>query len=114
MKTQEEANWRVSREEEDPLVGSARREMVVVLVFAVVFALWSVGFCAAFGYDKPADGATIRLVMGMPWWVFWGVIVPWGVASLFTFWFAIFFMKDHDLSRDVQGDATPVEGGDKP
>ena len=111
MKDQED--WRVSRENLDPLVNSARRELVVVLVFAVVFALWSVGFCAAFGYDKPADGEPIRLVMGMPWWVFWGVIVPWGVASLFTFWFALFFMKDHDLSRDVKDGAMTVQGGDK-
>jgi len=109
----ENEDWRVSREDEDPLVGSARRELVVVLVFAVVFALWSVGFCAAFGYDKPAEGEAIRLVMGMPWWVFWGVVVPWGVASLFTFWFALFFMKDHDLSRDVKEGAMSVEGGEK-
>ncbi len=109
----ENDDWRVSREDEDPLVGSARRELVVVLVFAVVFALWSVGFGAAFGYDKPAEGAAIRLVMGMPWWVFWGVIAPWGVASLFTLWFALFFMKDHDLSRDVKDEAANVEGGEK-
>ena len=113
MGDRDDMDWRVSKGDEDPLVRSSRRELVVVLVFAVVFALWSVGFCAAFGYDKPADGEALKLVMGMPWWVFWGVIVPWAAASLFTFWFALFFMKDHDLSRDVKGGENNTEGGDQ-
>jgi hypothetical protein len=36
----------------------------------------------------------------MPSWFFWGVIVPWGVCALFTFWFAGFYMKDDDLGTD--------------
>lgn len=103
-------DWRVSREDEDPLVGSARRELGVVLGFAVTFALWSVGFCALFGYQKPAEGEPLRLVMGMPWWAFWGVMVPWLAAGLFTLWFAMFYMKDHDLGRDRDDDAGDEAG----
>jgi hypothetical protein len=36
----------------------------------------------------------------MPSWVFWGVIVPWAVCALFTFWFAGFVMADDDLGKD--------------
>ncbi len=114
MENQDHNDWRVSREDEDPLVGSARRELGVVLGFAVTFALWSVGFCALFGYRTPAEGEPLRLVMGMPWWAFWGVMVPWFAAGLFTLWFAMFYMKDHDLGhdRDDQGNDDEIEAAD--
>ena len=34
---------------------------------------------------------------GMPLWVIWGFIVPWGICAVFTFWFTGFFMADDDL-----------------
>ncbi len=88
--------------EEDPLLRSSRREMKVVIAFALVFAIWSVGYCALNAYDKPAEGEPISLGMGMPSWVFWGVILPWGVAALFTVWFATGFMKDHVLDDHAE------------
>lgn len=93
-------DWRVSRKDEDPLVRSARREMGVVLGFWVVFALWTVLACWWLGYRAPLDPDSMKLVMGMPLWVFWGIVIPWLAATLFTIWFALFFMKDHDLASD--------------
>ena len=43
---------------------------------------------------------TFRPILGMPSWVFWGVLVPWLVCAVFTFWFAGFFMADDDLGKD--------------
>ena len=39
-------------------------------------------------------------IAGMPSWVFWGIMVPWALCALFTFWFAGFFMADDDLGKD--------------
>lgn len=98
------------------MVRSSRRELKVVIGFALFFAIWSVGYCALNAYDKPAQGESIRLVMGMPSWVFWGVILPWAVAALFTVWFAIFFMKDHQLDDHVESEDLKQgdDAGDKP
>ena len=100
MKKQQAENWRVSREDEDPLLRSSRREMKVVLGFWLVFALWTVLTCWKLGYDGPTDPASMKLVVGMPSWVFWGIVVPWIASMGFTIWFALGFMKDHDLATD--------------
>ena len=42
----------------------------------------------------------------MPDWVFWAVVLPWGVILLFSAWFCFAFMADDDLGRD------PEERGD--
>ncbi|MFK5924398.1 MAG: DUF997 family protein [Verrucomicrobiota bacterium] len=103
-------DWRVPSEEEDPLLRSSRREMKVALVFWLVFALWVIGSGKWLAYQKPAEGEAMNLIMGMPSWVFWVVMLPWAVASLFTFWFALRFMKDHDLLGE-EGDK--IEGGEE-
>ena len=55
----------------------------------------------------------VQPILGMPSWVFWGIIAPWAVCALFTFWFAGFFMADDDLGEDhtpeLEGDIR--EGG---
>ena len=66
-------------------------------VWATALA-WSVGFAALRGYGR--DAADIRLVLGMPDWVFWGVLVPWVVCLVFSVWFCFRFMADDDLGRD--------------
>ena len=100
MSDSTDEDWRVSKEDEDPLVRSSRREMNVVLGFWLVFALWVVLACWKLGYQGPTDPASMKLVLGMPTWVFWGIVVPWAVSMGFTIWFALCFMKDHDLSSD--------------
>ena len=93
-------DWRVPKEDEDPLLRSARREMKVAVVFWVVFASWALGFGKYLAYQKPDDGALVNMILGMPSWVFWVVMLPWFLASVFTLWFALRFMKDHDLLAD--------------
>lgn len=93
-------NWRVPAEEEDPLLRSSRREMRVALIFWAVFATWVVGAGKWLAYQKLEDGELIQTVMGVPSWVFWVVVLPWIVATVFTIGFATFYMKDHDLENE--------------
>ncbi len=85
------------KEDEDPLLRSARREMKVAVGFWLVCAGWAVGLGKLLAYRKLQDGAGVDMVLGMPSWVFWVVILPWILATVFTLWFALRFMKDHDL-----------------
>jgi len=93
-------DWRVPIEDEDPLLRSARREMKVAVLFWVFFATWAIGLGKLLAYQKPAEGEMISMILGMPSWVFWVVMLPWFLATVFTLWFAMSFMKDHDLLAD--------------
>jgi hypothetical protein len=89
--------------ETDPVLKHSRREAVII---GVVWLLATSYCCASsywLGYIR--EGRTLgpedlHPILGMPSWVFWGFIVPWGVCAAFTSWFAGFFMVDDDLGRD--------------
>ena len=48
--------------------------------------------------DRPTSD--IQVVLGMPAWVFWSVVLPWGLCFLFSIWFCFAHMADDDLGRD--------------
>ena len=76
---------------------SARREALFVAVVWVLCCLYVVGYAALFAYrqeDPP------RLLWGMPEWVVWGIMLPWGASTALTVWYALWGMKDQDLGED--------------
>ena len=83
---------------EDPLLISARREATVILLLWVVSLAYTITYCARHGYDRTIDDMTF--VFGFPDWVFWGVILPWSICTVFTWWFCHFFMGDEELGDD--------------
>lgn len=96
----------------DPLYLSALRELKwIVVAWAVNFA-WVIGFCVYIGYDSvgttDSADAELRLVFGLPSWVFWGVMLPWILVTLFTGWFALTQIKDHPLEDAATGE--PLDG----
>ena len=104
---------------EDPLLSSGRREALVVMAIWLAAGLYTVTFCYLYGYG-PAEGAggadgglaaagDLRLVLGVPWWVFWGVVVPWVVSTGVHLWFAFSFMGDEDLGAEEE---LPPPGGE--
>lgn len=97
---------------EDPLVRSARREAAVVLLIWTAALIYSVGYCWAFGYGRPA--AELTYIGGIPDWVVWGVFAPWGACYLISIWFSYGFMKDADLGEEqpAPSDATAAEATD--
>ena len=80
----------------DPVLLHARRESLVILGCFCVFLAWTAGWCYLNGYNRPT-GSEISKVLGMPSWVFWGVLVPWISADVFIMWYTFFFMADDPL-----------------
>jgi hypothetical protein len=64
-------------------------------------------YCCAYSYffgylrpDHPLGPQDVQPILGIPSWVFWGVLAPWAVCAVFTFWFAGWSMADDDLGAD--------------
>ena len=81
----------------DPVYLHARREAVEILLAWAISLGWSVGYCSLHGYS---DDAPLAMVLGIPSWVFWGVGVPWVVASVFTCYYSLVHMKNDSLDRE--------------
>ncbi len=58
----------------------------------VACLLWSLGYSHFFGYGV----ADITLVLGMPSWVFYGILLPWVAATAFSVWFSLCYMQDEE------------------
>lgn len=82
----------------DPVYLNSTRETRVLLVAFLVFLAWTIGVASWLGYGTEPQIIDSR-IWGMPSWVFWSVLVPWLAATLFTFWFAWFFMRNDELGR---------------
>ncbi len=83
---------------EDPVLKSSRREAVVALLLFAAACVWTLLYTALRGYGRKAE--TLTFVLGMPDWVFWGILLPWGASFVAAFWFAYGFMKDEDLGQE--------------
>lgn len=87
----------------DPVLKNARREGLVIGAAWLASMIYTCGYCYLYGYirpSRPLGVADIQPVLGVPSWFLWGVLAPWGVCALFTFWFAGFVMADDDLGAD--------------
>ena len=83
------------------LLRHARREGALIMIVWATALFWSVGCGYVMGYHR--DPASIRLIYGMPDWVFWSVALPWGVCLAFSVWFCFGYMADDDLGEDRAG-----------
>jgi hypothetical protein len=83
---------------EQRLLRNARREGVLLLFAWAIALTWSVGGGYQFGYRRNAND--IQLILGIPDWIFWCVVVPWTACVLFSTWFCFGIMADDDLGRD--------------
>lgn len=82
----------------DPIFVSSRREAIVSLALFGIFLIYvlSTSFWLGIQPATHADG-TIATILGMPSWVFWGILVPWLAADLVTAWFCFSLMKNEPL-----------------
>lgn len=99
------------------LLRNARREAMLALVLWAIFLCWTIAACIAFGYQHPLPNQETQMAPvstdvpmqgGLPTWVFWGIALPWGLATLTTIGYGAFWVRDDDLSarRDetIRGD----------
>ena len=75
-----------------------------------VAAIWisALVFCGywirQFGYIPPAERPDVpALVLGIPSWVVWGLLVPWLVLILVTWFFAASILKDDEPLQPMPG-----------
>lgn len=92
----------------DPVYVSSRREAILVFVIFAIACTHTVVYTTTFGYNRPID--SLRFVFGFPDWVFYGIVVPWGLCVLISWGFGALFVRDEDLGED-EGDSRS-EGGD--
>ena len=99
------ANKLPGKDEYDPVFIHARRETLVIVALFAAFFLWSLFVCYNYGYLRPdAPEAPVKIVLGMPSWVFWGLFVPWIVVDVVAVWFCFFYMKADDLGEAHEGE----------
>lgn len=87
--------------QDDSVLRSARREAIVVAFIWIAALGYTVGYCTLFGYNRSIDEMTF--VIGFPDWIFWGIVVPWTVCLLVSWWFAYSFMADETLGEQLEG-----------
>ena len=83
----------------DPVLRNARREGIVI---AVIWALTTGACCLLCGWlGFPAESSgPVPTFGGIPRWFCWGVLAPWAVCAVATWWFAGLFMVEDDLGTD--------------
>ena len=100
----------IRKYEFDPVFVNSRREAKFTLCVFAIFACYTVGVSYAFGYQSPNDvSSEVSLTLGMPSWVFWGIVVPWFLANVVTAWYCFCFMKDDPLG-DASAPAPALDG----
>ena len=70
------------------------RFVVVTWIITLVYVSVVVGLMGYVPAEHRPDEPS--LILGVPSWVCWGVILPWFVLIGITWWFAIFLMKDDE------------------
>lgn len=91
----------------EPILKTARREMFAAAGIWLAALVWSVGYCAKYGYHLKAED--LKFVLGFPDWIFWGVVLPWGLCTLISGAFAFGFMQDADLGETEDAPSAPED-----
>jgi hypothetical protein len=99
------------KQNDDPVLRSARREAIVVFCTWLAAMAYTVTYSYLNGYGRTPESLTF--VLGFPDWVFWGIVAPWSVCILFSFYFGATFTKDDDLGEELpeQEDELGLGGG---
>ena len=94
------------RPAEDPLLRSARREMWFTLSMWALAMIATLSVSLSWGYDRAPD--SLSFVLGFPDWVFWGIIVPWGVSTVVASVFALGIMQDAPLESETDSEPSAM------
>jgi Protein of unknown function (DUF997) len=84
---------------DDPVLRSARREAILIFAVWLAAMIYTVTCCYLMGYNRSAE--SLKFVLGFPDWVFWGILVPWTICVLVSFYIGAAFMRDEDLGEEL-------------
>ena len=73
---------------------NAKKEAWIIILAWFVCLVWTVGYAGLAGYQ---NGGDVSLVLGMPAWIVWGVMLPWFSATVFSVLFSLFYIKEDIL-----------------
>lgn len=107
---------------DDPVFLRTRREAVFILSIWTLCFLYTVSYCYFNGYTthEPLPGAvggdvtnvvgpleeynrdpgTMTMPLGIPDWVFYGIVIPWGGCVLISVFYCLFVFVEEDLGDD--------------
>ena len=77
----------------------SRRELWLILMALLGCAIWVISYCSVNGYNLSPE--EVWTVLGFPDWVFRGVVLPWMIANIFTFWFCLRFLKNDEDEEEA-------------
>jgi hypothetical protein len=96
------------------LLRNAYLELAVCGITWLITLTWTVGYTYLAGYKHAADSWLVRAgwarspdapratVVGFPDWVFWGIVVPWVLATVFTAIYSLRWMPDDNLGQEAE------------
>jgi len=108
--------------EVDPIYRNSLREAKFILGLWACCFVWTVGYCYFYGYlsheplagstgpavtnllgplksfDRDPKSLTYPLDLGVPDWAFYGIVLPWVICTVLSFWYGLFFFAEDDLS----------------
>lgn len=110
--------------EDDPVYRHCLREAVFIFSVWVACFVWTCAYCYLYGYsshepnpsgvspiggmvgplesfNRSASDLTYPLGLGVPDWVFYGVVVPWVLCIALSFWYCLCFFVEDDLGEMV-------------
>jgi len=88
----------------DPVFLNSRREATAIFQLWFFCLLWAVPVSYTLGYTQEVVPDQVPTIMGMPSWVFWGLLLPWLTADAVTIWFCFRFIQNDDLGT-VEGES---------
>jgi hypothetical protein len=86
--------------QDDPVLQSARREMIVTFIIAACAITYTITYSYLNGYGRDPDSLTY--VLGFPDWIFYGVVTPWAVCVVVSWIFGATFCRDEDLGEEQE------------
>jgi hypothetical protein len=89
--------------QEDPVLRSARREMIVTFVIFLCALTYTITYSYQNGYNR--DPQSLTFVLGFPDWIFYGVIAPWAVCVGLSWVISSVFFRDEDLGQEREDPA---------
>jgi hypothetical protein len=114
-----------SPHDDNPVLRHGRREAIVILLLWGATSLFSATYCYTRGYlthppDPESTGPSIAAIagpltslnrdpasltfplsLGIPDWVFYGILAPWAFSIVATVAFCLFYFQEDDLGDDI-------------
>ncbi|MFP6700711.1 MAG: DUF997 family protein [Planctomycetaceae bacterium] len=85
------------------------REVRIVVLLWLAGLAWTLVVVVGWGYVPVAERPEVpALILGIPSWVVWGLVVPWCLEVVAAWWFAVRVLADDDFDPDSPVDSAPA------